>query len=65
MFSNFKKSEIEIELEGRNVELKQKLRNEMYGIQRLVIFFIQNLNVPLKRLCSTHMKYFHVSHYMI
>ena len=44
MLSNLKKHEIEIELEGRNVEfseeenmteLKQKLRNEMHSIQRL------------------------------
>ena len=48
MFSNLKKHEIEIELEGRNVEfseeentpeLKQKLRNEIHGIQRLPILF--------------------------
>ena len=35
-------------------ELKQKLRNEMHGIQRLPTLFFQNLNVPQKRLCSTH-----------
>ena len=48
MFSNLKKHEIEIELEGRNVvfseeentlELKQKLRNEIHGIQRLPTLF--------------------------
>ena len=71
MFSNLKKHEIEIELEGRNVEfseeentpeLKQKLTNEIHGIQRLPTLF---LKLPLKSFCSIPMKYYHANRYMM